>query len=461
MPARRLASRPLAFSLAVLAAVLALTTACANSTTRARTASGTATPSPTATSTLPTSSQVTAYVGAGDHVYALDGRTGAVKWTYVTGHGVGAGGITNTTLMAGVVFFHGADVDADGRPVRALFAVDAATGALHWTLLPSAPAGSLNGLMIADPVAVVGNTVYLVAPGGQVPSGTYALDLASGKVLWGADGLGAEAVTVGDRGVYVAQAIGASSAQGPTDGTLTALDPATGAQRWQYHGLYGGMLLCGGLLCVTSGPPSTLAALDPATGATRWTRPIEDQTVSLNVIGTTLYVADQSGVSALDPATGQERWRYTTSGAMSWGTGIGGEGATLCLGYRDQSTAHIVGVDAVAGLQRWVHNVAAPSGGYGGGSGFGGGACYARTDQPNAGGSVLSRIDAATGTTTWTIDAGGQVVGQLSVFADAIYTETSVDRLRTTVIKALSVADGSTQWQFTPDVGFPGELAVG
>jgi outer membrane protein assembly factor BamB len=95
------------------------------------------------------------------------------------------------------------------------------------------------------------------------------------------------------------------------------------------------------------------------------------------------------------------------------------------------------------------------------GSGYGGGACYVRTDQPNAGGSVLSRVDAATGTTRWTIDAGGQVSGTLGIFTDAVYAQTSVDRMTSTV-KAFSVADGSTLWHATPDThGFSGQLAVG
>src|SRR5258706_5967659 len=195
MNACRSASWTVRFALTALVAMLALTSACATSTpTQNRIA--TATPS-----TLPSSLPVTAYFGGGDRVYALDGRTGAVKWTYITGHGVGAGGITDTAVIAGVVFFHATDIDAKGSPVRALYALDAATSALRLTLLPTAPAGLLHGLSIANPVAVVGGIVYLVAPGGQVPSGAYALDLASGKLLWGADGVGAEVVTIGDRAV--------------------------------------------------------------------------------------------------------------------------------------------------------------------------------------------------------------------------------------------------------------------
>jgi outer membrane protein assembly factor BamB len=461
MPARRLASRPWAFSLAVLAAMMALTTACANSTTRARPASGTATPSPTATPALPTSSQVTAYVGAGDHVYALDGHTGAVKWTYVTGHGTAFGGIDNVAVMAGVVFAHGTGATSDGQPTRGLYALDAATGALRWTLQPPvAQAGGPNALGSAEPIAAIAGMVYLFAQGGQVPGGVYAVDLASGKVVWSMN-TGSSSVTVDGQAVYVTQALGGSSAQGPMDDVLTALDRTTGAQRWQLHGL-GGVALFGDLLYARSfSSPETLSALDTATGAVHWTRPMESQDASLSVIGMTLYMAGQSGVSALDPSTGQERWHYDTPGALSWGTGIDGEGATLCLGYHDQNTEHIVGVDAATGVQRWTHDMSVPSGGTIGFGGFGGGACYARTDRPNAGGSVLSRVDAATGTTTWTVDEGGQEFGApLSIFADAIYAETSADRMHSTV-KALSVADGSTLWQFTPDVDHPSALAVG
>jgi outer membrane protein assembly factor BamB len=451
------ASRPVRCALTAFVALLALTSACATSGTRGHTGTGTAS---STLSALPSASPVTAYFGGGDRVYALDGRTGAVKWTYTTGHGVGAGGITDTVVLAGVVFFHGTDVDAAGHAVRALYALDAARGTKRWELLSTAPAGELNGLMIANPDAVVGGTVFLVAPGGQVPSGTYALDLASGKLLWGADGLGAEAVTIGDHAVYVTQMLGASSVQGPSDEILTALDPATGNQLWQLHGVSGALLSGGLLYGVSLGSPAALSALDAATGATRWTRPIAGEILDFNIVGPTLFVGDPSSMSALDPATGQLRWRYAIPGAAAWYMHIGGRGATSCLEYHDQNGTHLAGVDAATGAQRWARAMAAPSGGVSYGSGYGDDSCYVRTDQPNAGGSALSRLDAATGATRWTIDAGGQVVGALDIFTDAIYAQTSVDRLTSTV-KAFSVADGATLWQVTPDMhGFLGQLAV-
>jgi outer membrane protein assembly factor BamB len=366
--------------------------------------------------------------------------------------------------MAGTVFFHGTDVDATGRPVPALYALDAATGHKRWALLPTtvpASAGKLNGLIIANPVAVVGGSVYLVAPGGQAPSGTYALDLASGKLLWGADGLGAETAIIGHHAIYVTQILGASSTQGPTDETLDVLDPATGKQLWQLHG-FSRVLLSGGLLYgFSTAAPETLTALDATTGARRWTRPLAGENLGLSLVGPTLFVGDPTGVTALDPDTGQLRWRYSTSEAAAWSMGIDGEGATLCLEYHNSLTAHLAGIDAVTGTQRWARVMAAPPGGDSYGSGYGGGTCYVRTDQRNASGSTLSRLDEATGMTRWTIDAGGQVIGALSIVADAIYAQTSVDRMTATV-KAFSVADGATLWQVTPDLhGSAGQLAVG
>ncbi len=464
MPSCRLASRPLALLLTVLSAVLTLTTACANGTTRA----STATTSPTATSTLPTSSQVTAYVGAGDHVYALDGHTGTVKWTYVTGHGVGAGGIDSVTVAVGTVFVHGTGADTNGQSTRGIYALDTTTGNLRWTLSPAADQlGGPSALGSAKPIAVVGGLVYLFAPGSQVPSGVYAVDLATGNIVWSANTFGASMARVDSRAVYVTQLLGGSSAQGPTDETLTAFDRRTGAQLWQVHSLRG-EVLSGNVLYATSfnagdssstSSPSTLSALDTATGTAIWTKPLVGD-ASLQLIDMTLYVADQSGVSALDPATGQERWHHDTPGSLSGSTGIDGDGATLCLGYRDQSTAHMIGVDAATGAQRWIQDVPAPTGGYGGSSGSGGGACYARMDQPSTSGSMLRRVDAATGTTSWTVDTGGQVAGRLYILSDAIVTDTSHGQ-HNMVVKALSVADGSTLWQFTPDVDFPGELTVG
>lgn len=465
MPAHRPPRRQsMLMSLGVLIAVLTVTSACGSATTHLRSATGTSTPNSPATATVPTSSHTSAYVGAGDRVYALDSHSGAVRWTFATGHGTSLGGIHTVSVMNGTVFAHGTGATPDGHPTRVLYALEAATGSLRWMFRPPTPQGGDYPLNQpspdAEPVAIIDGIVYLFAPGPQVPSVMYAVDLLTGKVLWDADTTGGITASVDDTAVYITQVLGGSSAQGPTDATLTALDRHTGAQRWQLHGIAGvADAHSGDLIYATSftgfGVPTTLLALNRTTGATQWRRRVASPP-SVVVVDTTLFASDTSGVSALDAITGQQRWSTLIAGA----TYIRSAGAMLCLTHGDQRDPPILGLQTSTGVQLWSLKPVA-DGVYFVVAGVGAGACYAYTNQPNGGNSTLSRVDAATGATRWTIDAGGQVFGSISVLADVVLAATETGS-RQTVVKALAVADGSTLWQFTPpDNGWSGKLAVG
>jgi outer membrane protein assembly factor BamB len=155
-----------------------------------------------------------------------------------------------------------------------------------------------------------------VAPG----DGTLvALDAASGSPRWVADGatLGAPPT--------VRPAIGAGLViVGVADGSAVALDAATGTAAWRYpveSGSVASVTVTGSAVLVSGS--TTLAAVDPATGAAAWTVPIQASTpVFANasipaVVGDTIVVGttdamDVIRVLALDIATGAERWRFET-----------------------------------------------------------------------------------------------------------------------------------------------------
>src|SRR5262245_15940886 len=101
--------RMMALSKAVLAALVAalvLVLAACGTSTATGAAPPTATAIPTQTPTpTPTPAAVTVYLGAGDVVYALDGRTGARRWTYDTGQHSNMGGVGNVHIVNGLVYF--------------------------------------------------------------------------------------------------------------------------------------------------------------------------------------------------------------------------------------------------------------------------------------------------------------------------------------------------------------------
>jgi outer membrane protein assembly factor BamB len=181
------------------------------------------------------------YVGGFDHMlYALDGETGATRWTALTGDRIGS----SPTLANGVIYV-GSD---DGK----LYAFDAATGAQRW----SVPTG---GAIRSSP-AVANGVVYV----GSDDHSLYAIKADTGTILWkvltGNNIHSSPAVANGV--VYV----------GSEDGTLYAFDAATGTARWT--SLSGSKIdsspaIDNGVVYVGS-EDHKLYALDAATGTMRW-----------------------------------------------------------------------------------------------------------------------------------------------------------------------------------------------
>ncbi len=112
------------------------------------------------------------YVGSGDHnVYALDERTGALRWKFETGNVVHA----SPAVAGGTVFIGSWD--------RYFYALDAQTGTLRWKFATGEDRDVYNQVGIAGSAAVVDGTVYF----GCRDSHFYALDARSGALRWRRD----------------------------------------------------------------------------------------------------------------------------------------------------------------------------------------------------------------------------------------------------------------------------------
>ena len=145
------------------------------------------------------------YFGSWDgRVYALDARTGSLRWSFSTGDKVKGG----VALADGLVFAG----SYDGR----LYALDPRTGRLRW----SAGGGALGGLY-ATPSVAAGRVVV-----GSTNGSVYAFATRDGRPLWSR--------RTGSF-VYAAAAIaGGTAFVGSYDHRLYALAATTGAVRWTY-----------------------------------------------------------------------------------------------------------------------------------------------------------------------------------------------------------------------------------
>lgn len=149
----------------------------------------------------------------------------------------------------------------------------------------------------------------------------YALDLRDGRVLWQAQkpDLSYRPVTVANNLVLWSK-LQVSDVSAQVNGTLYALDRASGAARWdrklQGVGYPTGVTMRDGIV-YTSEP----AAYDLETGAERWRTTLDLLPAgepAINDAGNVLYVgatnADEQGfIIAYDAASGQELWRKPTT----------------------------------------------------------------------------------------------------------------------------------------------------
>ncbi|MFG2313300.1 PQQ-binding-like beta-propeller repeat protein [Streptomyces sp. NPDC048566] len=183
-----------------------------------------------------------------------------------------------------------------------------------WRLDLHAPGTKAEGLPRCTATAAV---LFCVRPGVLAA----AVDADTGTVLWARG-------DTGDGSAYATPApvlSGGLLLVGSGNGRrLTALDPDSGSTRWSRDvaRYAGGVTHVAGTVLL-SGSDSVVTALDAATGEERWHHTIPGLTVprfrSLGD-GTAYAVAPPSGsatgVTAVDPGTGTVRWRREVEGTL-------------------------------------------------------------------------------------------------------------------------------------------------
>lgn len=115
------------------------------------------------------------------NLYALDAHSGRVVWKFpfalphymVIGH-------TAPAYADGTIYFGGSGLKLDGTSTYAsLFALDARTGALKWQFAPRGRANVRSDDRLQDMVAVAGGVVY-----GKSDNFLFAVDASTGRQRW-------------------------------------------------------------------------------------------------------------------------------------------------------------------------------------------------------------------------------------------------------------------------------------
>ncbi len=267
----------------------------------------------------------TVYIGSDDEkVYALNGATGKMRWSFTTG-----GMVRSSPAIGDDGTVYVGSVDSK------VYALNGGTGTKKWSF-------STGDSVFSSPAIGADGTVYI----GSNDKKVYALHGATGAMRWSyATGAAVESSpAVGADGtVYI----------GSYDRNLYALDGTTGAKKWSYAianaviyspaiGADGTVYLVGAI------NDQSIYALDGSTGVKEWSRPAPTPGFSTpTTIGTdgTLYATYYNDLYALEGTTGAQKWVHPLSfqtGSTGWtyasptvcsdGTMyLGGLGSMFCI----------------------------------------------------------------------------------------------------------------------------------
>jgi len=296
-------------------------------------------------------------------------------------------------------------------------AVDRATGLavfgtrdgwLHAVRADGTVAWELQGAGPFGPPAIDGDTVYVGSADGRL----YAIALATGREKWRYQA--EEDLTtrpaVGHGAVLVAS----------QQDTVFAVEAATGAWRWHHRRenkraeftIFGAAAALAGPDAIYAAySDGYAAALEPATGAARWERQIAPADDHLDVDalaleGGRLYAAAYSGaVLAIDAASGETRWSFKAAGAVQL---VLAEGLLVAV-----TTGNVYGLSPTDGAAVWT----APLRGAPAGAPVVAGPWI----LVPAGAGGLRWFEAATGRTLRVFDPGTGVSGSPAVSGSRVY----------------------------------------
>jgi eukaryotic-like serine/threonine-protein kinase len=271
-----------------------------------------------------------------------------------------------------------------------------------------------------------------------------------GQIAWKHDATmgGSQPITGPDGTVYAAS----------YDGTLFALDPATGTQKWAFSTTGGGYQAYGpspvldpdGTLYFGS-MGGELYALDSATGQKRWEAPFSAYLYSSAVLGPdkVLYLGDFNGAFfAVNGSTGQQIWKVQMPDAVGEAPALSLDGETVYFGTLDGS---FHALDTANGQTRWSRTFVgrifnSPTVGPDGTVYFGIEQSDFSPGVPNTSDGTLYALDGATGDVKWQFAAGAPVYQSFALASDGtLYFPVNNGKFY-----ALDSSTGAKKWERLP-----------
>ena len=284
----------------------------------------------------------TIYVGSWDNnLYAINPANGSEKWEFTTGSAV----VSSPAIgMDGTVYVGSWDYN--------VYAINPADGIQKWQFttgkaVDSSPAIGSDGTVY---VGSEDGNVYAINPA----DGSQKWKFTTGSPVWSSPAIGADGT------IYVGTGV-EDAANIPSPGYLYALNPADGSQKWKFAtqdavesspaiGADGTIYVesdyfAGENIHTTPFFSGTLYAINPAdgtqkwacgTGEFSWTHPGSSPVIGID--GTIYVESADSNLYAIDP-NGSQKWQFTGVGGYS-SPAIGADG-TLYVGSDDDNVCAI------------------------------------------------------------------------------------------------------------------------
>ena len=291
-----------------------------------------------------------------------------------------SGGTSSLVTYANGMFYV-VGADANYPDVNsALYAVNPATGKSVWGVSLEDPGNSEN---LPNYVAVNGSTVFVCGgayskdASATLTGYIWAFDAATGRSLWKTQGTDINNVLIPPSGRYLLAASGTdgkgqvqmidAGANGAR-GWKQAVANSTGyyVSGWPMTGYAGGLFVFGG---------SEIVAVDPATGAQKWNQQavaMDGSQVQVGIPfpsldGATVYIPIGQDLTAFNAADGAPKWIATlvdSNELVVPGIGTGGNAwctadTVLITGLpvdADGITYRIWAIDAATGKARWKYD---------------------------------------------------------------------------------------------------------
>jgi outer membrane protein assembly factor BamB len=197
---------------------------------------------------------------------------------------------------------------------------------------------------------------------------------------------------------------------GTLDGTVAALDTATGKVDWRFDAdrpVFCSPAVADGVVYV-AGYDLRFYALDAETGSVHWTAPLEDYVYTAPAVTDDTVYVGRGGVVALDTATGRRRWSRT------------GEAAEGALAVTDDcviTTSGIVeGLSQGNGQRQWQFDPPDPI--------FGSPVVAEGTVYVAGSGGRIYGLDVGTGAELWRVDTDAALESNVTVVEGGLFVGT-------------------------------------